>query len=225
MHQQDIVAGGSGVIVFMTTRPWRSHCKWKMCRDVRGGGPSITFIFALWTLAVVKLLFNLFCLFIWCILSDKTPFASKASKEVKLPPGRRWNACMSYRHACTCVLGPPCYFFSFFFFFPPFSLPYLAIQWEQSRSSSMNRFNRPHAVPGWAEVEGRQKLKAKKVEDDHWGSWPALLWRHTLSSCPQNVLLGRSSLKQRLSKVPGSSRCYAKSRNQLQNRADSVQVP
>lgn len=83
---------------------------------LRGGGPSITFIFALWTLAVVKLLFNLFCLFIWCILSDKTPFASKASKEVKLPPGRRWNACTSYRHACTCVLGPPCYFFSFFFF-------------------------------------------------------------------------------------------------------------
>lgn len=65
--------------------------------------------------------------------------------------------------------------FSHFFFFPPFSLPYLAIQWEQSRSSSMNRFNRPHAVPGWAEVEGRQKVKAKKGEDGHRGSWPALL--------------------------------------------------
>lgn len=53
------------------------------------------------------------------------------------------------------------------FFFPPFSLPYLGIQWEQSRSSSTNRVNRPHAVPGWAEVEGRQKVKEKKGEDGH----------------------------------------------------------
>lgn len=67
-------------------------------------------------------------------------------------------------YLCT---GASLLLFLIFFFFPPFSLPYLAIQWEQSRSSSMNRFNRPHAVPGWAEVEGRQKVKAKKGEDGH----------------------------------------------------------
>lgn len=62
--------------------------------------------------------------------------------------------------------GLPATFSHFILFFsPPFSLPYLGIQWEQSRSSSTNRVNRPHAVPGWAEVEGRQKVKAKKGED------------------------------------------------------------
>lgn len=90
-HQQDIAGGSSGIIVFMTTRPWRSHGLWKM---FRGEGKSVVFIFSLWTLAVVELLFNLFFLFIWCTLSDKPPLTSR---KVKMPAGRRGNVfCRTY---------------------------------------------------------------------------------------------------------------------------------
>lgn len=63
---------------------------------------------------------------------------------------------------------------------------------KESRSTSVNSVNSPLAVLEWAELEGSQKVKPKNDQGEARAISEAP-GQHTLSCCPQNVLLEKPS--------------------------------
>lgn len=108
--------------------------------------------------------------------------------------------CLYFLQTCLYLCtGASLIFFLILIFFPSFQSA--EKEQKESRSTSVNRFNSLLEELEWTELEGSQKVKPKKGLGEA-GAISEALGQHTSSCCPQNVLLERSSFKQKPSKVP-----------------------